>query len=345
MRIAITVDPYIPVPPDHYGGIERIVDFLVRGLMKRGHQVTLFAHPGSTVEAALVSYGYPPHLGLHARATELWQLGHLLWKRRRDFDLIHSFGRLAALLPVLPDRALAKVQSYQRLIPWRSVGIAARLGGPSMYLTACSASMLGGRTNGYQCRTIFNGVDIAKYECVPWVPPEAPLIVLGRIERIKGTHNAIAIAKLARRRLVIAGNKVPGPEGEEYFRRYIEPAIDKEGITYVGPVNDERKNVLLGSGAALLMPIEWEEPFGIVMAEALACGTPVIGFGRGSVSEVVRDGMTGFVCHTVQEAAASVARLGEIDRRAARADCEERFSDTAVVDAYERLYVQMVGSS
>src|SRR6266702_2157431 len=119
LRIAVTVDPYIPVPPVLYGGIERVVDFVVRGLVERGHQVTLFAHPHSRTLANLVPYGVPPHFGWHPRLTELRQVGGELWWRRRQLDVILSFGRLAALLPVLPQRRLAKVQCYQRdLVPW-----------------------------------------------------------------------------------------------------------------------------------------------------------------------------------------------------------------------------------
>ena len=344
MRIAITVDPYIPVPPRQYGGIERIVEFLVRGLNERGHQVTLFAHPDTTVSAELVSYGCPPHWGIRARTTELWQLGYGLWSRRSEFDLIHNFGRLAALIPVLPKRKLPKIQSYQRLIPWRSVQIAARLAGESVCVTACSSAMLNVGRDSCRCRAIFNGVDLANYNFISGVAQDAPLLFLGRVERIKGTHHAIAIARGARRKLIIAGNRVHSREGEEYFRDYVVPAIDNEWIRYVGPVNDAQKNALLGSAAALLMPVEWEEPFGIVMAEALACGTPVIGFSRGSVPEVVRHGINGFLCHSVEQAVAAVSRLKEIDREAVRSDCEKRFSATAIVDAYEQLYFQLVGS-
>ena len=114
MRIAVTVDPYIAIPPRHYGGIERVVDFLVRGLLGRGHEVTLFAHPDSRTESALVPYGVPPHAGRVSRAQELWQVGSELYRLRGGIDLVHSFGRLAALFSILPLRSLAKLQTYQR---------------------------------------------------------------------------------------------------------------------------------------------------------------------------------------------------------------------------------------
>lgn len=346
LRLAITADPCIPVPPRLYGGIERVVDMLARGLVNRGHHVTLFAHPDSRTAGSLSPYGVPPHSGARARLTELWQVGARLWQLRADFDLIHSFGRLGALLPVLPLRQLPKVQSYQReQVAWRGVGVAVRLAGDSIHFTACSGSVYRDRpVNGPYGRwkTIFNGVELSKYNVVAHVAADAPLVFLGRLEPFKGAHHAIAIARSAGRRLVIAGNRVQGGPHSDYFEHEIAPHLDGARVTYLGPVDDGQKNALLGSAAALLMPVEWEEPFGIVMTEALACGTPVIGFARGSVPEVVVNGMNGYLCHTVSDAIVAVDRLKDIDRAVVRLDCEARFGDRVVVDAYEHLYLEMM---
>ena len=347
MRIAITVDPNIPVPPRLYGGIERIVDFLVRGLVARGHEVTLLAHPDSETPARLVPYGVPPHVGTRPRLTELKQVGTFLWRHRRQFDVVHSFGRLAALLPILPDRKIAKLQSYQRDgVPWRSVRIAQRLAGTSILFTGCSSSVYRVSGTGVapagEWRTVFNGVDLAKYEASATVAEEAPLVFLGRLERFKGAHLAIEIARRSGRRLVIAGNRVSDGDDDTYFTREIEPQIDGDRVRYVGPVDDRQKSELLGSAAAFLMPILWDEPFGIVMAEALACGTPVIAFPRGSVPEVVRNGVNGFVCRDVAEAAAAVTKVATLDRTAVRADCESRFGSDVLVEEYERLYEELL---
>lgn len=339
MRIAITVDPIIPVPPDLYGGIERMVDFLARGLVERGHEVTLFAHPASETPARLHPYGIPPHWGWRPRAGELWQVGSRLWEMRNKLDVVHSFGRLAALLPILPYRKLAKVQSYQRDgVPWRSVRIATRLAGNSIRFTGCSTSVYREREGEGEWQTIFNGVDLSKYQFQPEVAPDAPLTFLGRIERIKGVHNAIAIARAARRKLIIAGNKVESGPDANYFGEEIAPHIDGQQVEYIGPVNDTQKNELLGRSAALLMPIEWEEPFGIVMVEALACGTPIIAFSRGSVLEILRDGVNGFAVSDTGHASQKVASLSLIDRRLVREDCEARFSQNVIVREYEKLY-------
>ena len=343
MRIAITVDPYLPVPPVLYGGIERVVDVLVRGLAERGHELILVAHPDSRTPGELVSYGVPPHRGAWPRLAELVQVGYALWRRRNDVDVVHSFGRLAALAPLLPLRRLPKIQSYQRAVPWNGVRRAVRLAGASIRFTGCSSSIYRGRpgSGAGRWQTIFNGVDLAKFSFTPRVDARAPLAFLGRLEPLKGAHHAIAIAAASGRRLVIAGNQVP--TAEDYFDREIAPHVDGRQVRYVGPVDDKQKSEVLGEAAALLMPVTWEEPFGLVMAESMACGTPVIGFAAGSVPEVVRDGVSGYLCRTVAEASQAVARLDRLARTAVRAECEARFSDRVMVDAYEGLYREASG--
>lgn len=337
MRIAVTVDPYLPVPPRLYGGIERVVDLAVRGLVARGHDVTLFAHPDSSVPVRVVSYGVPPHWGRIVRTRELWQLGSALLASRRAFDVVVSWGRLAALVPILPCRRLPKIQRYCRnLVPWRSIRAAVRLAGESLSFAGASASVYDERSAqgrfGGRWHTLYDAIDLSRYECQPAVAADAPLVFLGRVERIKGAHSAIAIARRAKRRLLIAGNRATdGPE-RDYFDREVMPYVDGEMVQYVGPVDDEAKNQLLGSAAALLFPIAWKEAFGIVMAESMACGTPVVAFPCGSVPEIVRDGVNGFVVRDVDEAVAAVSRLGKIDRGHVRADCEARFSDRVLVD-------------
>jgi glycosyltransferase involved in cell wall biosynthesis len=347
MRVLITADPYIPVPPVHYGGIERVIAVLVHELVRRGHDVTLLAHPDSRTAARLIPYGQPPHVGFRIRAQELVQVGSALWRERRHVDVVHSFGRLAALLPILPRRHLPKIQSYQRDgVPWPSVARAVRLAGSSLVFTGCSSSVYrhgsfaGGL--GGEWRTIFNCVDVAMYTPRASVAADAPLVFLGRLDPIKGAHDAITIARGAGRRLVIAGNRIAEGPDAGYFEARIAPHIDGVRVCYVGPVDDAQKNHLLGEAAALLMPIAWEEPFGIVMAEACACGTPVIAFARGSVPEVVRDGVNGFACESVDLAIAAVGSLGRLDRRAVRADCEARFAGSVIADAYESLYQEIV---
>jgi glycosyltransferase involved in cell wall biosynthesis len=279
--------------------------------------------------------------------AELCQVGTALFHLRRKVDIIHSFGRLAALIPILPLKHLKKIQSYQRdQIPWTSVRMAATLAGNSITFTACGTHMyqrfLGRESGASNWLTVFNGVDLETYTFAASVPPDAPLVFLGRLARVKGAHNAIQIARSAGRKLIIAGNQIESGADAAYLNNVIAPSIDNERVVYIGAVDDAQKNQLLGSAAGLLMPVEWDEPFGIVMAEALACGTPVIGFRRGSIPEVVQDGTNGFLCNSHDEAVQAVTRLDEIDRCRVREDCEARFGADAIVDAYEQLYVEML---
>jgi glycosyltransferase involved in cell wall biosynthesis len=347
MRIAITVDPYYPVPPLQYGGIERIVDFVVRGLQARGHETVLFAHPESSVTEKLVGYGMPPHQGLRARGLELWQLGWGLWHRRRQFDVILSWGRLAALLPVLPLRGLPKVQRYCRgSVPWQSVSKAVRLGGSSICFVGSSTSVYSDRPDqgrlGGHWRTIFDGVELEKYLFVEHVASDAPLVYLGRLEAMKGVHTAIAAAKASGRKLIIAGNKVTTSADRGYFEQEVAPHLDGRQVEYIGPVNDRDKNELLGRCAALLFPTQYKEGFGIVMAEAMACGTPVLATPCGSVPEVVRDNVNGFVCRSVDDFAGAVQKLSAINRATVRKDCEQRFNAEEIVSQFEQLCDAMV---
>lgn len=336
MNIAITADPELPVPPVLYGGIERVVDMLVRGLSARGHRVTLFAHRESTSPCRLI-----PWTGLSSgsRTDTLRNMrtlaGAVISGR---FDLVHSFSRIAYMMPILPMR-VPKLMTYQREISARSVRLGHTLSFGSLQFTAISRQMMRDVEALARWHLVYNGVPLDTYDYSETVAEDAPLVFLGRIEPIKGTHLAVEIAKRSNRKLIIAGNISPGYE--RYFADQIEPAIDGDRVTYVGPVNDQQKNALLGSAAAMLMPILWEEPFGIVMAEALACGTPVLGLARGAVPEVVENCVTGFVAERVDDLVSAVSGLAGISRQACRARAERLFSDLAVVDAYEALYLSL----
>lgn len=342
LRILMTVDPEIPVPPLHYGGIERIVDMLVRGLIDRGHDVSLLAHQDSTTPARLI-----PYRG--RRSGSLTDtLRHTLQVRRclrtlPDVAVIHSFGRLAYLLPALCS-SMVKIQSYQRHVASRSVRLGMLLGKQSLHFTACSQSCrrTAGAVGG-SWTIIPNGVPWHCYTFCSGVSADAPLVFLGRVERMKGAHTAVEVARRTGRHLLIAGNRAASGPERAYFEREIAPACDGTKIQYLGPVTDTQKNALLGQAAALLFPIEWEEPFGIVMAEALACGTPVLAFPRGAVSEVVEHGVNGFCCDEADDMVAAVSDLPSIDRAQCRASYEERFSDRVIVRQYERLYYSCLG--
>jgi glycosyltransferase involved in cell wall biosynthesis len=200
-----------------------------------------------------------------------------------------------------------------------------------------------GSPGGGEWRVIHNCAPADQYKArIDVDPASAPLVFLGRLERCKGVHTAIAVARRLNRPLRIAGTISPLSHEREYFYREIEPQIDGEVITYVGPVDDAQKKELLGRAAALLLPVEWEEPFPVVLPESLLCGTPIIAFRRGGIPEGIEHGKTGFLCDTPEEMAFFIGQLDRIDRTTCRAEGELRFSDAAIVSAYERLYCEML---
>ena len=337
LRIALTVDPELPVPPLHYGGIERIVDMLARNLALRGHEVTLFAHPGSTCPVPKVGWRGPSsgsRLDTLRNAATLSR--HVAIGR---FDIVHSFSRLAYLAPLLP-LAIPKLMSYQREISPRTTALAHRLSRGSLEFSAISRQMMEKSPLSGIWHLVPNGVPLGSYAFRERVGPDAPLAFLGRIEEIKGPHIAIDVARRTGHKLVLAGNV---PEAHRrWFETRIAPHIDDNQVRYVGPVDDVQKSQLLGEARALLMPILWNEPFGIVMAEAMACGAPVIGFRRGAVPEVVAHGETGFVVDTTDEMSAAIDRIAEIARAACRARVETLYSDATVTEAYLKIYARMI---
>jgi glycosyltransferase involved in cell wall biosynthesis len=337
LRIALTADPELPVPPRLYGGIERIVDMLARGLEARGHQVTLFAHRDSVSAGRLVSW--PGRAS--RRPTDTARNAAALAQEvlTGGFDLVHSFSRIAYLTPILP-LTIPKLMTYQRDISPRTVGLGYALSRGTLSFSAISRWMIRPVEHIGHWSMIPNGVPLAGFDFRSTVTDDAPLVFLGRIEEIKGPHLAIDIARRAGAPLLIAGN-VP-TEHHAWFEAHVAPHIDDRQVRYVGPVDDAQKNELLGSARALLMPVLWEEPFGIVMAEAMACGAPVVGFDRGAVPEVVEDGVTGFVRQDVEGLTEAVQRLDEIDRAACRARVDALYSDRAVIDSYVVLYRRLI---
>jgi glycosyltransferase involved in cell wall biosynthesis len=333
LKIALTADPELPVPPTHYGGIERIVDMLARGLVARGHEVTLFSHRDSTCPVERVSWPGVSSLSAVDTARNAAVLAKEVLRGR--FDLVHSASRLAYLTPILP-LPIPKIMTYHRAISPRTTGWAHRLSRGTLSFTAISDWMVRDVAAIGRWTIVSNCVPLEIYDFTPTVASDAPLVFLGRIEEIKGPHLAIEIAKRTGRRLVIAGN-VPDDK-RNWVDSHVSPHIDAGRIQFVGPVNDSQKNALLRQAAAFLMPILWEEPFGLVMAEAMACGTPVLGLDRGAVPEVVEDGVSGFVRTDLDGLVAAVGRLSEINRADCRARVERLYSPKAVVEGYLAVY-------
>lgn len=339
LRIAITADPDLPVPPRHYGGIERIIDILVQELSHRGHDVTLFANRASRTSARLIPYpGEKSSPWFDTLRNTAMVTRHILAK---DIDIVHSFSRLAYLLPLLPLR-VPKLMTYQRQITARSIRLGNLLSRGTLHFTAIGKHMLRSGGDNGKWHYVPNCTSLKHFQFSPVVADGAPLMFLGRIEEIKGPHLAIEVAKKSGSKLYIAGN-VPS-EGKDYFESKIKPFIDGKNIIYVGPVDDSEKNRLLRESRALLMPVLWEEPFGIVMVEALACGTPIIALNRGAVPEIVEDGVNGFIRSDVDGLVEAVIRVGEIERRRCRERVERHFSADVVTEQYLSVYHDVIAS-
>lgn len=342
MRVLLVMDPYIRVPPAHYGGIERVVADLADGLAARGHHVTLWAAPGSHVNGDVRPFGREGEWTRWSNIRNTGLLAARFVRYARRFDVVHNFGRLAYLAPIMA-RALPKVQTYMRTVNPANMRFADRLGAQRLHYTAVSAAIRDtGRPGGGEWSVIYNCAVPERYPFNGAVDRDAPLVFLGRLDRIKGAHHAITVAERLKRRLIIAGNISPLAHEEEYFERELKPRIDGALVTYIGPVDDVAKKSLLGGAAALLMPIEWEEPFPVVLPEAMLCGTPLIAFRRGGVPEGIEHGRTGLLCDTVDEMTDLVARVPAIDRAVVRDEAVRRFSDRAVIDDYERLYRRLM---
>jgi len=311
-----------------------MVDLLLRGLVKNGHDVTLFANGASRAPCRIIALPGKMSQSRSDTIRNAWLITrHVL---REKYDVIHSYSRLAYLVPAMA-LGLRVIMTYQRPISRRSVNWALFFSRNSIRFTAVGQHMTRGIKGDWM--TIPNGVDASYYKFNPRVK-DAPLAFLGRIEEIKGVHLAIEVAKRCNRKLHIMGNIAP--EHESYFNDRIKPHIDGTSIRYLGEVNDATKNDVLGRSSALLMPVLWDEPFGIVMIEALACGTPVIGLSRGSVPEVVEHGVNGFVCEGVDDMVAAIERLDSISRMACRRTIEKKYEGSIIVKAYEEVYFSTI---
>ena len=337
MKVLLTADPSLPVPPKFYGGIERIVAGLAGSLRGRGVQVALLAHGDSTVQVEeKFSWADEKLYGVRVGIRNTLALFRAVHAFRPT--IIHSFSRLGYLIPLLFGKT-PKIMSYQRWTGGRQITIAALLGGRRLHFTGCSKFITSmGEASGGAWTAIPNFVDVERFRFSPTIEADAPLVFLGRVERIKGVHNAIRIAKLSGRRLLIAGNRADSGPDAAYWRQEVEPELGLNGVSYLGPVDDEQKIALLGKASAMVAPIEWDEPFGIVFIEALACGTPVISSPRGALPEIVRDGLEGFLVRNCEEGRDAVAKLGSISRATCRRRVESNFSSESVTSSYLKLY-------
>jgi glycosyltransferase involved in cell wall biosynthesis len=338
MKILLLMDPFIPVPPVHYGGIERIVYDVACQYVKMGHNVTIVAGPNSISPDRLITYGSNGSVNASINLGNLNSVYKILKDEIKHHDVIHNFGRLLYLIPFIKTD-IRKVQSYLRQVTYNNIRIADMLTPNNLIYTAVSnAIKVMGHTHNSDWRTVYNCTPIEQFTFQPDTSSDSYLTFIGRFERCKGLHNAIKVAKGANRRLIIAGYISDIPAEKKYFEKEIKPFIDGEQIKWIGTVNNQQRNELLQNAAALITPVEWLEPFPVILPEALACGTPVLGFRMGGIPEGITDGITGFLSDTTEEMIEDVGQIFKLNRAACRKTAEENYSDQKIANDYLTVY-------
>jgi glycosyltransferase involved in cell wall biosynthesis len=344
MKIAQLAPPFVRVPPERYGGCELVVSNLAEELVRRGHEVTLFASGDSRTSARLVPIA---ERALWDNADKPEPVAHLLiavgrcYAMAEEFDLIHnhldSFAYPGARASATPT--LTTLHGRLDLPHLQPLYAEFR----DMALVSISDAQRRPLPRARWLRTVPNGIDVRAHRF--GAGHGGYLAFLGRFTPDKGFHTAVEIARRAGMKLKVAG-RLPlansddpmTVEDRRYFEDMVRPLLAEPFVEYVGEADLDLKCELLGGAAALLFPVEWPEPFGLVMAEAMACGAPVLATRWGSVPEVVAEGETGFIRDTPEEMVAALERLGEIDRRACRRRAAQLFSVEAMADGYEAAY-------
>lgn len=331
------------VPPPAYGGTEAVVSLLTDELVRRGHEVVLRASGDSITLAELRSV-YPRALRTEKSIESVvpYEVAHVSDALRDapDFDIVHNHtGEMLMAFADLVDVPMLTT-THGNLTP-DSRFVWERYTGYYNTISRSQARYISGFPNAQFAGVVHNGIDVKSF---PFrAKKDDYLLDLARISPEKGTHIAIEVARRAGMPLIIAG-KVDSVD-VEYYKDAVEPLVDGEQIRFLGEADGATKRVLYARARALLTPIEWEEPFGLVMPEAMACGTPVIAFARGAATEIIVDGETGFLVDNVDEMVEAVRHIDEIDPARCREHVEEHFDVPVMVDAYLDIYRRIVGST
>ena len=339
LHVAMLAPPWISVPPPGYGGVESVVSVLTEALIRRGHAVTLFCAPGSLSSAQVVTLLDDAHPDEIERS--LYQVDHVarafdeieLAAHDRRFDVVHDHCGFTAL--AMADRLDTPfVHTLHGQFTASTAAFYARHGHKAALVGISRAQLASAPAGLDPVGAIPNPIDLRAWPLREH--KDDYLLWIGRMTAEKGPHRAIAAARAAGVPLVLAGVIQPGQQA--FFDREVAPHVDGERVRFVGEVGGAVKRSLFAGARALLMPIRWEEPFGMVMVEALACGTPVIAFPEGAARELVLDGQTGFLVEDEQAMGAAVGRLPRIAARDCRAWVAEHCDVDVVAAAYECAY-------
>ena len=336
LRIAVLSPVWFAVPPTGYGGIELVVSLLADGLAEAGHEVTLFASGDSLTKAKLSFIFEEAPSELIGRTLPEMRHAFACYTRADEFDVIndHSGIPAAALGGLLETPVLHTVHGPLDTLEAQHAYESIAKVSPSVGLISISENQRRPMPDLPWAATIPNAIDLSLYPCKPH--PGEYLLFLGRFSPDKGAHRAIAVAMELGLPLKMAG-KNREPKERQYFAEYVEPHLGN-GIEYLGEVTHGEKVELLQDARATLFPIEWEEPFGLVMIESMACGTPVIATRHGAVPEVIDDGRSGIIVENIREMAESLGRADELDPMECRAYVEERFAPERMVRDYLDAY-------
>lgn len=330
LRVAVLAPLAWRVPPRHYGPWELFCSLLTEGLVAAGHDVTLFATGDSVTSAKLVSTcekGWSEDVTVDPKVAECIHIANV-FERAAQFDIIHnSFDFLPLTYRSFVHTPV--VTTIHGFSSEKIVEVYLRYNGSGHYVAISEADK---HPRLRYSATIHHGIDTAAFQ--PHLTPGRALLFFGRIHPDKGTATAIEVARRAGLPLVLAGIV----QDEEYFHRYVEPQIDGVQVIYRGAVGGQERLDLLAGSRALLHLIDFDEPFGFSVAEALCSGTPVVAFNRGSMREIIDDGVTGFVVETIDEAVQAVASIDALDRGTVRKIATARFDRQRMVDQYVSLY-------
>lgn len=341
LRIAQIAPLWFPIPPKKYGGTERIIHYLTEGLVKRGHKVTLFASGDSKTKARLFSVTKKSLIESGVPWTDRWWNSFnysVAFERANQFDIIHSHWNWMGT-------------NFQRLTKTPVIHTFHNIIGPrdtrwkiwKYYKNDTNVVFISKKEKRNSLVKfkhnwiIYNSTDTSHFKFNP--KPKDHFIWIGRVDRVKGIENAIKIAEKSGIKLLLAGQVQRS--ARHYFEEKIKPHLSKK-IRYLGEISQKELPKFYSQAKALIYPIEWEEPFGLVMIEAMACGTPVIVFNKGSAPEVVKNGKTGFLVENINQAVKSLKRVDKIKREDCRDWVEKKFSIQRMVSDYEKLYYQIL---
>ena len=336
MKILQIAPLWESVPPRAYGGTEAVVHVLVEELVRLGHDVTLCASGDSQTSARLQAI-YPRSLRtaeLENKSVYSWQHAALSLKDAREYDIVHNHAgeEVMALSHLVPD--VPMLTTMHCLITPDTQFVWDRYPGHYNTISRSQYATMPKVAGGTYAGVVHNGIDVASFPFQ--AEKDDHLLFLSRISADKGPQLAVEVARRCGKKLILAG-KVD-PYDRDFFASTIAPLIDGDRVVFVGEADAKMKRELYKAATCVLMPITWEEPFGLVLAEAQACGTPVIAFNRGAAAEIVQDGVTGFVVHSVDEMVAAVARVNQISPMACRRHIERHFGREAMADGYLRVY-------